>query len=204
MPHKSLMVLLTSLMILTGCASSAPHSSADDILPAMPRGEYTETINQFLRKDEKYSGFYNVYIVRALALNSQVQRATLQKKGHFLGWDQNKAQREREKMFQKMSSESDYFISFYSPNRHYDDLATSDSMWKIYLTSNGVRYEGKVEKAQENYSQLSTLYPFHSHFSTAYYVSFSVPMTAVEKQPNQLTLTSSLGSTTFQFPAVKD
>ena len=51
--------------------------------------------------------------------------------------------------------------------------------------------------------ELGVIYPNMDRFSTAYEVSFSVPMTTLENTTSKVTLASSLGSADFTFPVKK-
>lgn len=194
-----LRIFLLSLIML-GCASQS--NQVPQAIPDVPDSEYKETLNKFSRHTQEYSGFHQTFGVNITLLNSAVNMMVLQRKGHFLGWEAERARQEREKAFQEMSSYSKAFISFYSPENDYDDLNKANSIWNIYLEVNGQRYKGEVKKDKSKFAELIKLFPYVDRFRTPYIVTFEVPMSVVEQHTSTVTLTSSLGTASFEFPPV--
>lgn len=192
----SIYMFLVTLFL--GCATDAIK---EDKLktPPISESEYQNLIKKFKYNDQRYNALYNTYQVTALILNSKVYEGVTRREAQFMLWDLAKFQKERERGFQSRSVESEFILSLYTPERSHNDLIKADSMWKIYLTSRGVRYEGKVQKVKKQYARAKALYPFHSSFSKLYKVTFNVPMNTVEVKKSKFVFTSSLGSTTFEF-----
>jgi len=187
-----------SLLALS-CASNPPKTDLEKVFKKIPDGEYTDLIEKYTRNDKRYEGFYNTYQVSATEINSKVQQALLQREGYFMQWEPSKAQSEREKAVQEMSSSSHFFVTMYTPERGLNELEKANSMWKLYLEVNGLRYKGTVKKFEKNLVQTKNLYPYFTRFNKGYVVSFEIPMTSVEKNSSVLVLTSSLGTTTFKY-----
>lgn len=185
--------------LFSGCASKHPNTGPDIVAP-VPDSQYSSVIKRYSSKQKKYSGFHNTFQASMTWLNSEVQSLAMQRRGHFLQWTQDKARDEREKLFQEMSSTSKVFLAFFSPENDYDDLNKPKSIWKIYLEHEGVRYEGKIKKASEKYVELKEIFPHFDRFSTPYYASFEIPMSAAESSDVKVVLTSSLGTGDFLFP----
>ncbi|MCB0365132.1 MAG: hypothetical protein H6624_10435 [Bdellovibrionaceae bacterium] len=193
--------LVLSIFLLWGCASSEIYNSG--AVPPVDSSEYEDVLEKFTRHDRQYSGFYQTYEVKGTLLNSEVNRLILQNKGFYHQWDAEKARKEREKTIQEMSSESSFFFSFFTPERDHNDLNKGTSIWKVYLEVNGVRYDGRVVKRNDKLADLVTVYHYHNRWSTPYKVYFKIPMTAVEQASSKIVFTSSLGTTTFEFPSIK-
>ncbi|MCB0384422.1 MAG: hypothetical protein KDD43_03445 [Bdellovibrionales bacterium] len=198
--------LLTTVLVLTvflmwGCSTSQVYNSG--AVQPVDEDEYEDVLEKFTRHDRQYSGFYQTYEVKGTLLNSEVNRIVLQNKGFYHQWDAEKARKEREKTIQAMSSETAAFFSFFTPEREHNDLHKGTSIWKVYLEVNGVRYDGRVVKRNDKLADLKTLYPYHNRWSTPYKVYFKIPMSAVEQAESKIVFTSSLGTTTFEFPSVK-
>lgn len=183
---------LSVVLILLSCSSAEKASS-------IGANQYADTISNYTGGSRKYKGFYNTFEAHITMLNSIVQSAQLQRKTEYYQWNSEQQQRERDKAFQDMSSGASFFLSFYSPESEYNDLNKPNTIWKVYLESNGQRYEGKIKKLTDKESDLQTLYPHFNRFSTAYLVTFSLPMSTVEKSEAKITLTSSLGSDSYSF-----
>lgn len=200
---KWLIGLTILCSVLIQCATSVKNDELESVFPRMSDDAYAEIIETYTQTDEKYSGFDNLYQVSGLLLNSKVKMSTIQRMAYFMQWKKEQVAQAREDAFQQLSNQSVVFLSFFSPERDHNDLSKgSKSMWKAYLFHDGVRYEGKVDKLTMNATQINTLYPHHTAFSTPYYITFDVPMSRVERDATKFVLTSSLGHTEFVFPAV--
>ena len=199
---KRLLFVLTAMTIFVSC-SSKPATTNDNIVGPVGDSNYKPVVKKFSHNQKEYSGFHNTFQATMTLLNSEVQNLALQRRGHFLQWDLEKAREEREKMFQEMSQGTQVFLAFFSPENDYDDLDKPKTIWKVYLEHEGERYEGKVAKAKEKFVELRELYPYIERFHTGYYVTFNIPMTAIESSDLKVVLTSSLGNGEFPFPGIR-
>ncbi len=199
---KVFSTLLITFLMLTACGSKQEKVS-DNIVGPVKNANYKPVIKKFSSNKKEYSGFHNTYQATMTLLNSEVQNMALQRRGHFLQWDLEKARKEREKMFQEMSQNTRVFLAFFSPENDYDDLNKPKSIWKIYLEFEGERYVGTVKKTSEKFVELKEIYPYIERFHTPYYVTFNIPMSAIESKNIKVILTSSLGNGEFPFPGIK-
>lgn len=198
---KKIILCLFALLNLIGlgCSSRPTNPEVAKILPEMENDKYEDLIEKNTRGDRQYKGFYNTFQVEVTALTSEVTAAILQRRAHYQQWDAAKARAEREKAMQEMSSQAQFFLSFYSPDRHSIDLDRGNSIWKAYLEFEGQRFEGTIKKVKDKLLELQAIYPHHTRFNTAYMVSFNVPMSSIENGKAVFILTSSLGSTNLEF-----
>ncbi len=194
-------LFLIVMLFLTACATSPVDNP--NVVQGYGESEYASIIRKHTTITNQYSGFYQTFQADMTILSSEVQTAALKQKGHFLGWDQRQYQSERDKMVQEAAAYSKFFLRFYSPDHEYDDLHKGKTIWKVYLEYGGSRFEGKVKKLSDKYVELQTIYPHLDRFSTPYEITFNVPMTTIESGECKVTLTSSLGTAEFKFPARK-
>ncbi len=188
---------LIFFVLLSSCAHQpAPTSSS----AVASEEDYNAFIVHNTVKTNHYSGFHQTFQADMTILSNEVQSTQLKQRAAYLQWDSKQLQTERDKMLQENSAYAKFFLRFYSPVRDYDDLHKGKSIWRIYLEVSGRRLEGKVKKMPDKFVDIKTLYPFFDHFSTAYEVTFSLPMVTLESKPCKVTLTSSLGSSEFAFP----
>lgn len=201
--HFLLLPMLAATLWLSACSSSKKNEpSAASPATVTSDSEYEAIIDRFTRMAQKYKGFYNLYEVHVTLQNSLVRSAMLQRLSEYQQWDPETLRQSREKMFQEMSTESSVTLSFFSPDKGHNDLDKGNSIWKVYLENQGKRYVGKIKKDKNKYVQLQTLFPHHTRFSTAYEVIFPVPMTSIENHPTSIVLSSSVGTSRFEFPAI--
>jgi hypothetical protein len=160
---------------------------------------YSDLIMRNTRHDIQYDGFYNKFEIYATFLNTQTQSAILQKNSDVYQWDTAEAQKQREKVFQENSTETRFAVSFFVPSVRLNDLHKGSSIWKIYLETNGQRYEGKTTRRNGKLEDIQATFPYHNRWSVPYEVVFKVPLTAVEQGPVHFILTSSQGTTKFEY-----
>lgn len=196
-------ILLRTILFLaaTGCASNQPVKPSP--IAPLERSEYRDILKRNTVKANEYSGFHQTFQADVTILNSEVQSAVVRERAHFLEWDERRFQMEREKSSQEASAYSKFFLRFFSPEKDYDDLDRTKSIWKVYLEYNGNRFEGKVRKMNEKLVELQTLFMNMDRFSTPYEVTFNIPMSTIERGNSRVSLTSSLGTAEFSFAPVK-
>lgn len=190
--------LIFGLLLLAGCASTPETPVNTDIVPAVNNTEYAALINKLSQRQQSYDGFYNMYQAYVLFVDSEMQNAILQRRGHFLQWNQEQWRQEKEKAAQEMSAQTRVVLSFYSPEFQYDDFSKANSIWKVYLEVGGQRYEGKATKSIDKLVTQQNIFPFHEKFNSLYDIRFNVPTTVGETGSPVLILTSSLGTSTFK------
>lgn len=191
-------VLALSVFILAAC-ESAPKTSNSSIVADIPNGEYRSLLKKCTIAEQKYDGFQQTFEVHATLLTTAVTNATQQRRAHFLGWEESQLRQERDNAFRDMSGYSKIYLNYFSAVNDYNDLNKANSIWRIYLESNGQRYEGKAEKDKSKLSERAQLYSHVDRFRTPYVITFPIPMTSVEKYGAVLTMTSSLGQIRFDY-----
>lgn len=193
----ALSVLISACVLISGCATK-PQLGAD-VGPRLETKAYENLIKKNTRHDLQYEGFYNKFELHATFINSEVQTAILQKKSDVLRWNAQEAQKEREKLFQESTTQTKFFLSFFVPSVRLNDLHKGSSIWKIYLESNGQRYEGKASRRNGKLEDIQALFPHHNRWSVAYDVVFNVPLSGIEAGPVTFIVTSTQGTSKLNF-----
>ncbi len=181
--------LSCTVLMLAGCAST--RSSSDR--------QHGRLIAQHTQKSESFDGFYNVYQVHLTILKPEVRLALVDRLAEAQHWERQKLNFEREKAIQEMSSQSQVFMSFYSPRAEINDWTQPNSIWRVYMTHNGVRYEGRVQKAPFRKPDIPFLFPHTNRFTSDYLISFNLPSRSLAEGATAITITSSAGESEFQF-----
>jgi hypothetical protein len=199
----SIKILVIFVFSLAGCSSSrkSQESGQATLSSDMSDGKYEGIVDHFTKKDEQYVGFGSAFQMVATIQNATVQEVQLLRRSDDFKWSRETYFKEKEKVSQEMSNESKVFLGFFSPTVENDRLETGKSIWKIYLVSEGARYEGVVQKESGALVQLQRLYPQYSRFYTPYFVKFKVPMAKVQMAESQFIITGPLGTSQVSFPA---
>ncbi len=200
---RQIMSAAVLTLLFFGCAETPIQEKVNKITTGMSNDEYASYINQRTAHDRRYDGIYQVFEISALIVNSDVQNILLLRQGEFLGWDSSRLRLEKDRSAQLMSTQTRAILSFFSPDLQVDDLAKTNSVWRVYLETDGNRYEGKVRKVPGKLPELRNIYPFHNRFSTVYECTFNVPATKIEAASSALIVTGTLGSSRMTFSGLK-
>jgi hypothetical protein len=197
--------VMTVCILSFGCSSNQIDEHAEPSDGTVPDVKLSHElkIERYSAGDTEYQGFYNNFEYKATILNGPVRDALLKRQAEYFQWDKDKTLSERDKSNQEAATETVLFLSFFTPDRHNDNLADSKTIWRIYLDAGGHRYQGKAKKEKRLLAELEALYPYHTRWNTPYMLSFPVPTNAIETQSSTLTITGPLGSRVVTFPATR-
>lgn len=192
---KYLGILLTTLLV-TACASTSVNKSG---VILMSEAAYNATVDKWSDHIEDYNGLNNTVTIMATILNPEMVMAQVDQNGRLFQWDQITYDNEKKKAENQMATQTEVFVSFYSPERKWDDLYKSKTLWKVFLDVNGQRYEGKVSKIKLISREIEKLYHYHTNFATPYMITFPVSANSVGTNPARLVFTGAVGSVTLSF-----
>lgn len=190
---KRLIACATILLSLSCTSTNGTRDSATI------EKDYLRVVERYSSGDKKYNGFYNRFEIHSTLLNTEVKLAQLERKADYYQWSDSLKLTEKEKVFQEMSTATQLFLSFFTPEKEADDLDKQNSIWRVYLVANGQRYQGEVRKMKGKLTELMVLYPIHNRFATAYSVSFNVSTQEVEKSNVEILITGPLGESKLAF-----
>ena len=98
-----------------------------------------------------------------------------------------------------MSEETQFFLSYFTPDKELKNLHRGDSFWKFYLEIDGRKYTGKLARKRKFEAQTRTLFPHHTRWSKGYLLKFKVPTLSIEGNSFKIIMTSSAGKSVFNF-----
>lgn len=165
--------------------------------------DYKTQLDKFSDDAQEYDGLQNTLDISATILNSTILTAQTQRQATLLNWDKTQYEKELTSKLNSTQSKTDFFVSFYTPERKNSDLTRSETLWKLILSSNNKRIEGKVSKITLLNSEIQSLYPQHNRWSNAYIVSFPIPLSEVEKSKCELSISGPLAHQVLLFEPIK-
>jgi hypothetical protein len=172
-------------------------------VPEISVSEYEALIIKKSNKIELYEGLYNKLTIEATWLDSQTTEATLSHSARLSQWPETKYKDEKTKAISRHAENTEFFVSFYTPERKHNDLSQNKTLWKIFLDVNGQRYEGKATKVKLLLTEIQALYAYHNRWSVPYIVSFPVATSLVENKRAVLTFTGAIASPQLVFNSVQ-
>lgn len=191
----ALLALLT--LILNSCASSGKSISPYNL----SESDYSDIIEPYTKTIQKYNGMQNVLELHVTIINSKVIDAQLNRQATVLAWNDIQFSEGKNKRFENQGNETQVFVSFFTPDNKNGDLARSSTLWKVFLDSDGRRFEGKAERMPGLAAEINLLYPEHTRFATPYLIKFPVALSTVENYPSKVIVTGPLGQVEVEFPA---
>lgn len=191
-----IMILVLISMIFVSCTSTPTNENG---MVVISQAEYERRIEPASKKVETYKGILNTLHLSATLLNSQVIDSQILHKARIYQWNAEQVEEERAKMLEVANNQTQMFLSLYTPERKHDDLHKNKTLWKIFLDSQGRRYEGKAVKIKLLTNEIQAMYPDHTRFATPYLVTFPVSTKSIDGQPVKLTLTGTVSSVSLDF-----
>jgi len=192
---KIIFLVLISI-IFVSCTTTPTNENG---LVVISQSEYERRIEPASKKVETYRGILNTLHLSATLINSQVIDAQILHQARIYQWNAEQVEAERAKMLEVATNQTQMFLSLYTPERKHDDLHKNKTLWKIFLDSQGRRYEGKAVKIKLLTNEIQAMYPEHTRFATPYLVTFPVSTKSIDGQPVKLTLTGTVSSVSLDF-----
>ena len=168
-----------------------PHSDG--------RSQYIDKIESHTAGDKQFAGLYHNFEFRSTLLTKDITRTIHDRMDMYYDWDEQTSADKWQETENKMQDNTSIWLSFFTPERKDDNLANKVSIWKIYLETNGQRYEGLARKANKNLSEAKALFHYHTRWATAYYVDFPVPTDEIQAGNAKLIITGPLGRREVNF-----
>jgi len=193
---NQLFYTLITMICISSCVTRLPTPQG---IKDISTSEYENIIESKTKKTEVYDGFYNKLTIQATKLDAEMSENLIAYSAKLSQWNLEKYKEEKNKLIDNHSTQTEFFMSFYTPERKHDDLSSKQTTWKIYLDVNGQRYEGKAAKVKSLFLDLEAIYPHHNRWSTPYVVSFPISTAATETQKMTITVTGPLATTQINF-----
>ena len=193
---KSISLILICIGFLFSCATPLPVANG---ITEISISDYQSLTRKKTEKVEVYSGLYNQLTVSVTRMDGEMTAAHLAHSARLMQWTMAQYQAEKNKLISQGTEKTDFFVSFYTPERKHNDLSSSSSIWKIYLDVNGQRYEGKATKIKSQLTEVQAMYPAHNRWSNPYKVTFQIAAALTDGKPAVMTFTGPVASAQVKF-----
>ena len=188
--------VLLSFSLLSSCVTRLP---TPDGVKEISLSDYEVLVRSKTQDSRVYNGFTNQLEIFATRIDAEMNDGLLSHSARLYQWNSAKYSDERNKTLLRQGSQSEIMMSFFTPERKNDDLNRSQSLWKIYLEVDGIRYEGKATKDKRNLTELQVLFPHHNRWFTPYLISFPISTSLSERKLVILIVTGPAGSSQLTF-----
>jgi len=184
--------LFIAFLLLGACADNQPKPPYNG--PGISADQYETVLESHKASTRDYQGFYNTVEMQGVLITPDMAEAQIEQNTRLYQWDAQKIQAEKDSANTRLSSQTEIFLAFYTPERKNDNLDKVQTLWKVFLDANGKRYEAKVKKIKLLPSEILGLYPFYNKFCTPYQLTFPFPVTSLAGSPVKLTITGPVTS----------
>ena len=200
---KQISKIAISIFVATflGCSTSpvVNRFTPGQFKKAYTEQVYKEVVDGSTRHDTQYDGFHNIIEYKTTRLSSDVLDAQVWKKAIAYNWTDSQIKEERARLDLWSHKESRFFMSFYTPNGEHIDLASTGSLWKVYLEVEGKRYHGKVIRYTGTLVEISDLFKYHNRFFEPFNIVFPIASKDIDGKKLTLILAGPVTKSTAQF-----
>ncbi len=190
------LILVVSFLFFAACATRLPLIAG---VKDISSSEYSSFVEAKTQKSEVYEGLYNKLTVQLTHVDAEMTENILAYSAKLSQWSEAVYQDEKSKMISSHSTQIEFFLSFFVPEKKHDNLNIKKTTWKIYLDVNGQRYEGTAVRSKSLFLDLEAIYPHHNRWSTAYILTFPVSTASTEGKTLTVTVTGPIASTQVKF-----
>ena len=185
-------------------ASSNDRTALSDNRRLVPESDYYSMVEKCSSSQIVYDGLVNVLNASATLMSSNLTLAQIDHNARIFQYNDSQYANEKGTASSNMSKQTEIFLSFFVPDKKFDDLAKKNTHWKVFLDVAGQRYEPKIVKIKTQFAEVQSLYPSHTRWGTPYRLIFPVSTSVAESGNSVLTLTGPLASTTLKFVSGKN
>lgn len=190
------LILNLSFLFVAACATRLPLVAG---VKDISSSEYSSLVEAKTQKSEVYDGLYNKLTVQLTRMDAEMTENILAYSAKLSQWSEDIYQQEKSKMISNHSIQTEFFLSFFVPEKKHDNLNIKKTTWKVYLDVNGQRYEGTAVRNKSLFLDLQAIYPHHNRWSTAYTLTFPVSTASTEGKNLIITITGPIASTQVKF-----
>jgi hypothetical protein len=194
------LVALVALALTAGCAQvNALKTKAPD--PGTREGEWAARRNQATRRASLYDRFEHRATATVTYLSADVRDARARRLGEWLGWTKEELDRHLAAEDAEAARFEDFVISFYTTDRHANDLDSTQSVWRVALDlGDGSELVTHDVTTVESNTTILHLFPYVGVFDVVYRLRFDrAPGSPLSSRPFQLELGSAMGKMEVAF-----
>lgn len=160
---------------LAGCSfapGSKPFIYNSYLLPG--RFNYKHTLKKWTRKADVYNRFNTVMLVRASYFNAPFRYAYAMEYAKYYMLNKKEFKKMLTKSYSRLTKYSKFFVSVYTPEKKYNDLDSSRSIWMVYLVNNRGQsvLPLKIKPSNQKRAFLKIFFPYVTHWSRQYVMKF--------------------------------
>jgi len=168
---------MVSFRIIIICVLFSTLFAINPLWSAEKSSAYKKTLKAWTRSDKVYitDNFKEAIGWNATLLNDAMLMAQANYYAKVYEISADEKQKKLDELKKKKGDEVLVFVSFFSGDRHFDDLTDERAKWDVRLEAGGVTFRPtRIEKISKRANPLDMLYfPYLNNWSRGYYFWFS-------------------------------
>jgi hypothetical protein len=162
------------MLLLAHCVGCGPKAVSLADPPAGVAVDYGQTLQNWTRSQRLYEDFETRVVVHATYYSKRLVQAYLQEYDRVYQPVPKDRTAMRARQEHRLVRNECFFVSFFTGDRDWNDLALSSSTWRVYLeTARGDRLRASsINNLEEKLVEQQHFFPYHDEFAEAYLVCF--------------------------------
>jgi|GEM_PF-2153864 len=195
---KSSILTLICLSVWA-CHHSPINSKLSEKWQPLSQKQNLSLLNQQTRTHKEYVGLHMSFQSHLIFLNSKIKTNQIKLKSQYKNWTEKKAEEKLAEIQTGLAQESQFFLSFYSPNSKRNKLDQKASDWKMIIKTSSSEYEGVIKYEDNISDHTKVFYPNIEHWGKPYKVTFPVSTSLLETTPFEVVLMGPEGMASFKY-----
>lgn len=188
-----------SLFIITACSHSPINTKLSSEWTPLSLSKQKKLIRSARKSHKEYNGLYLAYDAEIVFLNSKIQNNNLKIQGQFKNWTSEKADSQKNTRAKHLSSNAEFFLSFYTPQIKRNKLNQAAADWKAVLKVNTSEYEGVIKLRENRTHHNKVYYPDLNLWSTSYLITFPVSTASLDMGNFEVLILGPEGMAKFKY-----
>ncbi|MEM6732560.1 MAG: hypothetical protein AAF658_13465 [Myxococcota bacterium] len=188
--------VLTVMALSTGCAKEPPPAVLFGATGDIVASDYDRVLRRWTRSDQVYSGLDHRMFVDATLHSPEFRRAFAIAWPDVYGAGGQVTRRELVELSGPAETTHTFFVSVFTGDRDWNDLADQGSIWRLTLESGPVSVEASEITAIPVDANLRAVYSHIDRFDKCYLVRFPLadPLNRMLVDPSSTDLTMKIAS----------
>jgi hypothetical protein len=168
-------VILGLMLILAHCVGCGPKAVSLSDPPAGITVDYRHTLKDWTRSQRLYEDFETRVVAHATYYSRRLVEAYLQEYDRVYQPVPEERAALRTRQEHRFVRNECFFVSFFTGDRDWNDLALSSSTWRVYLeTARGDRLRASsISNLEGKLVEQQHFFPYHDEFAEAYLICFN-------------------------------
>lgn len=192
---KTFLILFT----LSSCNHAPINTKLTNEWTPLSSAKQKRIVRKHTKRQQEYDGLHLAFNAELTFLNSDIQKNNLRIQSQFKNWTAEQAIEQNNKQNEHLLSNTEFFLTFYSPQTKRNKLNQTASDWKAVLKINNTEYEGEIKLRKNLTHHNKVYYPELDPWSTPYLVTFPIATNNLNSTKFEVLILGPEGMASFKY-----